>query len=1012
MWWWKCGWVHVVWAGDFNAHSTLWGGKSTDNNGRIIEDLLSERNLVCLNDGRGTRLDVRTGRESREFRKLRRTHNFQHFIEYKQAQAVVRRVITQRKRTYWREYCSSIGSSLDINEVWGMIKKMEGNRRGWDYPILSSGGLLAVSDKEKAEIMVGTLNKVHSTDNLSQEERRSREETMRRFGNVIQKKEKQVDTYNVPFTMLELRNALESCRNSAPGKDEICYSMLSHLSDNGLLTVLNLFNRVWEEGRLPAGWKEAVIVPIKKPGKDASNPANYRPIALTSPLGKLMERLVSGRLMYFVEEKGLLARCQSGFRKGRNTIDSVVCLEHEIRKAQIHKETLVAVFLDVEKAYDMLWVEGLLIKMHLLGIGGNIFNWVLDVLSIRSIQVRIGKVFSGCYVVENGTPQGSVISPLLFNIMIKDIFSNLRPDIGQSLFADDGGLWKRGKNVKHTVRRMQEALERVEGWGKEWGFRFSVEKTKTVFFTRRKVCDSLKLYMYKRPVERVSCFKFLGVSFDSRLTWRVHVSRVVDKCKNVLNLMRCLAGKDWVADLASLKMIYVSLIRARIDYGCLVYTSAAASVLAQLDVVQAAALRLCAGAVRTSPVCSLQVVTGEMPLGLRRKQLQANYWVNLMGQRPDHPVREVIGPSWEREVANTASFGWTGESVARDLDIFHLHFCPGALWPVIPVWQLDVPDIDLLLLQLKEKDPEVELVYSFYCHVEDRYGDCILIFTDGSKDQDTGVTGAAFLVQGMNVQDLKRTSDQLSVFTVELYAILMAVQWTGQLQGQKVLICSDSVSALKSLGKGISRARQDLVYEILLALKDVERRGVQVSFLWVPAHEGIRMNERVDKLAKKATERESVDVDLSLSKSEGKSIVWQRCLLKWQQLWEQDSKGGHLFSIYSKVTDSGNVCLSGKRKEGVILTRLKIGHTCLNGTLFIMGKHQDGLCSCQQVETVHHVLLSCRQYDSHRQILIRNLKRCGMTEVSLKSVMNVGMSAKGKPYLLKFLLDTGLYNRI
>ena len=79
----------------------------------------------------------------------------------------------------------------------------------------------------------------------------------------------------------------------------------------------------------------------------------------------------------------------------------------------------------------------------------------------------------------------------------------------------------------------------------------------------------------------------------------------------------------------------------------------------------------------------------------------------------------------------------------------------------------------------------------------------------------------------------------------------------------------------------------------------------------------------------------------------------QRCLLKWQQLWEQDSKGRHLISIYSKVTDSGNVCLSGKRKEGVIFTRLKIGHTCLNGTLFIMGKHQDGLCSCQQVEMTH-----------------------------------------------------------
>lgn len=134
---------------------------------------------------------------------------------------------------------------------------------------------------------------------------------------------------------------------------KICHSMLRHLSDKGIQKVLNIF-KVWEEGKIPAGWKEAAIVPIRKPGKDASNPANYRPIALTSHLGKFMERLVNGRLMHFIEERGLMASCQSSFRKGRSIIDSIICLEDEIRKAQ---------------TYDMLWVEGLLIKMHMLGIG-------------------------------------------------------------------------------------------------------------------------------------------------------------------------------------------------------------------------------------------------------------------------------------------------------------------------------------------------------------------------------------------------------------------------------------------------------------------------------------------------------------------------------------------------------------------------------------------------------------------------------------------------------------------
>ena len=111
------------------------------------------------------------------------------------------------------------------------------------------------------------------------------------------------------------------------------------------------------------------------------------------------------------------------------------------------------------------------------------------------------------------------------------------------------------------------------------------------------------------------------------------------------------------------------------------------------------------------------------------------------------------------------------------------------------------------------------------------------------------------------------------MFTVELYAILMAVQWTEQIQNQKVLICSDSVSAINSIGKGLSKSRQDLVYDILLAIRDVTRRGVERSYVWVPAHVGIASNEKADKLAKEAAQKEAIDVTINLSKTEGKSIV-------------------------------------------------------------------------------------------------------------------------------------------
>ena len=125
----------------------------------------------------------------------------------------------------------------------------------------------------------------------------------------------------------------------------------------------------------PESWKIATIIPILKPGKDNTNPSHYCPIALTSCLCKTVERMVNKRLVWYLESNKLITNTQCGFRKRRSTIDNVVKLETSIRKANIQKH-FIAVFFDLEKAYETMWRFRIVKDLHILGLQGNLPNFI------------------------------------------------------------------------------------------------------------------------------------------------------------------------------------------------------------------------------------------------------------------------------------------------------------------------------------------------------------------------------------------------------------------------------------------------------------------------------------------------------------------------------------------------------------------------------------------------------------------------------------------------------------
>ena len=178
-----------------------------------------------------------------------------------------------------------------------------------------------------------------------------------------------------------------------------------------------------------------VVVPVLKPGKPNTAVTSYRPITLLSCLCKVMERIVQRRLQYVVDIKGMLNNCQYGFWKGESAIDVHIQLENVLRGCLDSRKVCVVIYIDLSSAFDKVWHKGLISKLIDKGIEGRLILWLYNYLENWRIKVRVDGCLSDEISLEAGTPQGGVLSPLLFNLMLSDLPCD--NEIGKYIYADD-----------------------------------------------------------------------------------------------------------------------------------------------------------------------------------------------------------------------------------------------------------------------------------------------------------------------------------------------------------------------------------------------------------------------------------------------------------------------------------------------------------------------------------------------------------------------------------------------
>ena len=767
--------------------------------------------------------------------------------------------------------------------------------------------------------------------------------------------------------MKELISALEAKKNSAPGGDSITYEIINETPLTFKQKILEMFNHIWMTGNIPQTFKHAIIIPIFKSGKDKQTPSSYRPISLTSHMGKLLETIINKRLNYHLEENNLLNQKQAGFRKNRQTLDQLLALENAIQTSKINGKVLGAIFLDLEKAYDTMWRGGVLKNLKEMKIKGKMYNYIQSFIKDRTFQVKVGNELSEVKEQLNGTPQGAVISPTLFNIAINKLGEQIKDNnTTLSQFADDCGIWKnlgKGKldNKNKALKILTEEANNLISFLEQNGFKVNIDKTQIIFFGSKEK-DSICLG--NREVKTVKKVKFLGMTLGKNNNYKDHIDEKCTKARKSLGLLRTLAHPGLNVPYFTKKVIYRNIIEPSLTYGQELYMTAPKTYLDKLDSIQGAALRLMSNVTCCTSTAALQVANNIEPLSLRREAALLKYWVRCKFNT-NNPTNEVFRDAitqtsqgkFKKSNTKNHSTAWIAKSLTEEynIKIQDLKTNSNSVAP----WCLPEIKVDTSLticIHKKETLPPVAKTKALE-HIEQTYQNYQKLYTDGSKKDNyvgTGIHSKDFSTeQGIRIQN------QTSILTAELYAILTAVDIVekSEIKNNKIVILTDSLSAAKSLDRpSIKQARSDLIQNILTKAGVIkERYKTTITVCWIPAHCDISGNDIADELAKKSLNQDTA-VQIKLGKSELYSQINKVIRDKWQSQWNTNKSGATFREIAPKI---------GNHKMDFNQTNKYINRVRLGGTFFKITKPK--CAHCNQT-TTEHILLKCQAHEPIKNI--------------------------------------------
>lgn len=332
-----------------------------------------------------------------------------------------------------------------------------------------------------------------------------------------------------PVTTDEIEHTIKQLKErKAPGPDGITNTTIKHLTPDGIQAITTITNKILELRHFPTPWKHANIILIKKPRKPKHKLTSYRPISLLHCLSKVTERVLHSRLLEHITQHNILPEFQYGFRQEHSTTQQIARITEHIHKHFNTSTQTAAVFLDIEKAFDKVWHDGLIYKLQRHKFPTQMTQILHSYIQNRTFHVTIDDETSTPKIITAGVPQGSILGPTLYNIYTADIPTPEHCEIAQ--YADDTAIYTSSRYRKTLHNRLQEGIETLEHYFTKWRIKINETKTVAIIFGNTiKLDKPQQIQINQTTIPWSKQAVYLGITLDNKLTYKEHTRIIIQK---------------------------------------------------------------------------------------------------------------------------------------------------------------------------------------------------------------------------------------------------------------------------------------------------------------------------------------------------------------------------------------------------------------------------------------------------------------------------------------------------